>query len=543
MLRALLALALLAVPASAAAKDPWLRLTSPHFELFTDAGERAGREVARHFEQVHGFFLQRFKTGIDPNRKARVLLFRNEKEYAAYRPNQFAAAFYHPGETRDFIVLNNAEPDWKPTAVHELTHLMVHQLGTDLPLWLNEGLAELYSNMEPRGSQVMVGRDIPGRMHVLSGEPWLPLPALLAVDHESSIYNGKSRAPIFYAESWKLVHMLHLSPAYEPHLTDFVRALLKGDAAGAFQTAYGKDLETVERDLRAYLAGGTITAMLFDIPLPKSVEAPEIEPSASIFARLAIAELLSNTSGRSGEAVEAYRAIARDFPGRWEVEEAMGLFAWRERRMTDADQHFAKAEQLGCNNGSTFLLWGRVLGYNNRPPDAVTALGKAAALLPDSVEARLAYGDALIRNGSWGAAVAVLREVTSVPSISMWRYSYNLAYGLYKLGELDAAKPLLANARKYASNTRETNSLDQLETALNRGVRIEGVLETLECGSLAKLHVRVGGQAKVFVMPNLSTAVDLPCGPQKNPPRVRIEYQPLPPTSEVAGLIRSLEFQ
>lgn len=540
MLRALLAMALLAVPAFAA-KDPWLRLTTPHFELFTDAGERAGREVARHFEQVHGFFLQRFKTGIDPGRKARVLLFRNEREYAAYRPNQFAAAFYHPGETHDFIVLNNSESDWKPTAVHELTHLMVHQLGADLPLWLNEGLAELYSNMEPRGAQVMVGRDIPGRMHILSSDPWIPLPALLAVDHESSIYNGKSRAPIFYAESWKLVHMLHLSPSYEPHLTDFVRALLKSDAAAAFQTAYGKDLERVERDLHAYLAGDTITAMLFDIPLPKSVEAPEIEPGAALFARLATAELLSNTNGRSGEAAEAYNSIARDFPGRWEVEEARALFAWRERRMVDADQHFARAEQLGCKNGYMFLLWGRVLGYNNRPRESVTALGKAAALMPESVEAQLAYGDALIRNGSWGAAVAVLREVKGVPAASMWRYSYNLAYGLYKLGELDAARPLLANARKYASNARESHSLDQLESALERTVRVDGVLESLECGSLARLHVRLGDQVKLFLMPNLSST-GLSCGPQKSQPRVRIEYQPLPPTSEVAGLVRSLEF-
>src|SRR4051794_10802806 len=81
MFRVPLALALLASSAAAADKDPWIRVSTLHFEVFTDAGERAGRDVARHFEQVHSFFLQRFQTGIDPSRKARVLLFRNEKEY------------------------------------------------------------------------------------------------------------------------------------------------------------------------------------------------------------------------------------------------------------------------------------------------------------------------------------------------------------------------------------------------------------------------------------------------------------------------------
>jgi Flp pilus assembly protein TadD len=463
-----LALALITVSAAGADRDPWVRVTSPHFELLTDAGVRSGREVAAHFERVHGFFLERFKTGIDVKRKARVILFRTEKEYARYRPNEFASAFYHAGEFHDFILLDHTVSDWRPTAVHELTHLMVRQISADLPLWLNEGLAELYSNMEPRGAQVMVGRDIPGRMRVLAGEDWIGLPALLAANSRSRIYNQKSHAGIFYAESWKLVHMLNLSPAYGANFTGFLRALLKGEGAGAFQTAYGKDLAAVERDLRAYLSGDTIRAMLFDIRMPKSAEVSEVEPDASLFARLALAELLSNMRGRSAEAAASYDAMPRDFPNRWEVAEARGLFAWHERRMEDAARHFAKAEELGCTNAGTFLLWGRALVYANRTRDAVTVLGKAAKWLPDSVEAQLAYGDALIRTGDYGSAVATLRVVKEVPSAARWRYRYNLAYGLYKLGDVAASKAQLGNARQVAATAREKESLDQLEAALRK---------------------------------------------------------------------------
>lgn len=466
--RLLIALALMTLSAAAADRDPWVRVTSAHFEVLTDAGVRSGREVASHFERVHGFFLERFKTGIDPRHKARVILFRNEKEYDRYRPNEFAAAFYHPGEQHDFILLNHTGNDWRPTAVHELTHLMVHQVGAPLPLWLNEGLAELYSNMEPRGAQVMVGRDIPGRMQVLAREQWIALPALLAVNQQSPIYNQRSHAGIFYAESWKLVHMLHLNPAYESNLTSFLRALLKGEGPGAFHTAYGKDLAAVERDLRAYLSGDTISAMLFNIRMPKASEAIEVNLDASLFARLAIAELLSNTRGRSAEAAESYEAIARDFPNRWEVSEARGLFAWHERRMDEAARHFAKAEELGCTNGSAFLLWGRSLVFANRTRDAVTVLGKAAKLMPDSVEARLSYGDALIRSGDYSAAVTTLRGVKDVPAAAMWRYRYNMAYGLYKLGDVAASKAQLGSARQFAGNARENESLDQLEAALRR---------------------------------------------------------------------------
>ena len=117
---------------------------------------------------------------------------------------------------------------------------------------------------------------------------------------------------------------------------------------------------------------------------------------------------------------------------------------------------------------SMFLLWGRVLGYGNRPADAVAVLGKAVELLPDSIDARLVYGDVLIRCGDWGAAVATLRGVKTCPAAAAWRYTYNLAYGLYRVGDLDSARPTGDESEEICANPRETASLDQLEAALNR---------------------------------------------------------------------------
>src|SRR5262249_7652751 len=154
-------------------------------------------DLVKHFEQVHSFFLQRFGTGIEGDRKARVILFRSEKEYEPYRPNEFASAFYQPGEYHDVIVMTNAIENSRPVAVHELTHLMVHQSGPVFPPGLNEGLGEIYSSLEPRGSQVMVGRDLPIRMRSLATEPRIPLRTLLSVNHASPIYNERSRAGIF----------------------------------------------------------------------------------------------------------------------------------------------------------------------------------------------------------------------------------------------------------------------------------------------------------------------------------------------------------
>ncbi|HXA52520.1 MAG TPA: hypothetical protein VNV86_19525, partial [Candidatus Acidoferrum sp.] len=84
-----------------------------------------------------------------------------------------------------------------------------------------------------------------------------------------------------------------------------------------------------------------------------------------------------------------------------------------------------------------------------------------------------------------------------------------------------------------------------LEAAVNRrdsSLSMEGTLEEMECGKIARLHVRSGTDVKIFVMPDPRT-VNLPCGPQKNPLRLRVEFQPLPAGSDANGLVRSLEFR
>src|SRR5207244_1776177 len=91
----------------------------------------------------------------------------------------------------------------------------------------------------------------------------------------------------------------------------------------------------------------------------------------------------------------------------------------------------------------------------------------------------------------------------------------------------------------------ETPTLPQLPS-------VGGVLEDMECGALARLHVRAEGMVKIFVIPDPTKVVihgangepiELRCGPQKPPRALRIEYQAMPPIPGVAGLVRSLEFR
>src|SRR5229473_7055296 len=158
---------------SASAAEQWLKLKSSHFELYTTAGEKKGREAILYFEQVRDFF-----TKANPQSKAsasaaaRIIAFRSEKEYKPFRPNEFASAFYLGGYDRDYIVMQSIIAENYPVAVHEFTHLLVKHTGFEVPVWFNEGLAELYSTLKPVGKRMEIGGLIPGRFRVLQQNKW-----------------------------------------------------------------------------------------------------------------------------------------------------------------------------------------------------------------------------------------------------------------------------------------------------------------------------------------------------------------------------------
>jgi Flp pilus assembly protein TadD len=455
-----------AIPLCGAPKDPWLCITSANFELFTTAGERSGRDLIRHFEQVRSFFTQAFGSRLAAAKPARIIVFHSHDEYRPYRPNEFATAFYQPGDEHDFIVMESGAREHYDVAVHEFTHLMIHQSKQAVPVWLNEGMAELYSNLAPTGAKIVVGNVIAGRVQTLLHEKWIELSTVVAVDHKSPLYSERPKAGMFYAESWALVHMLNLDPAYRPQLRAMMEALKDGGAAAAFQKAYGKSIDQVQDDLREYLTNATIHAAVFDIQLPRQVDSPEIETAAGLPARMALAELLTNTRGKLDQAGAMYQQLAHDYPNRWEVEEGFAQWEWRQRRSDEALRHFARAAQLGCPNARMFLEYARVLGYAHRNEEAVTALQSAIRLEPGLEEAHLELGTALVRVARYTEGIAELLQVKKVTPAEAPRYFYNLAYANYRLGDGAKARAFIEKGRPYTTNPEEAAQLERLSQTL-----------------------------------------------------------------------------
>ncbi|HEX3744552.1 MAG TPA: hypothetical protein VHW09_11500 [Bryobacteraceae bacterium] len=533
----------LAAAARAAPADPWVRIRTTDFELFTTAGERAGRDLILHFEQVRRFFLDVFGLQSTDQKPVRIVVFRGEKEFAPYRPSEAAAAFFHEGSEHNYIVMSGVDEERDRVATHEYTHLLIGQLGGEIPVWLNEGLAELYSTIQQKGNKVLVGTPPPGRGQTLFFHQWIPLETLLQVGHDSPLYNERSRAGMFYSESWALVHMLNLDSAYRPHLAAMLDALKTGDSAAAFEKAYGKDPGRVQADLVEYVTRNTLTAVTFTMPPEGAAQSPAVEAHAGMEARLALAELQAEEPGKVTQAAAMFDEVAHEYPGHWEVEAALGRFALHERRQADAAAHFAQAEKFGADDARMYVEYAQALNATSHAQDAVTELRHAIRLDPTLREAHFDLGLALLRNSLWRDAMVELERARPLQSRQASRYFYGMAYAEYRVGDAIAARNYVEQGRPFTKIPEELSALNGLSEMLGPAV-VEGTLDRIECqGTAARLHVRVKDAEHLFLVSDRKLLKDAACGPSAGV-AVRIAYQAMPLGATGAdGIVRSLAFQ
>lgn len=412
---AVLLLAELILPAPAAAlprkSDTWIQLRSPHFTFFSDASAPAVRKIALDLERLRSALSQ-----LNPNLQlvspvpTWIYVFKSTSSFAPYR--LLYEGRPHPGEGYfashpygNYVAIN-ADPRRDATGLiyHEYLHDVLSNNYPDLPLWLNEGLAEYYSTFEVAGGEAKIGLPIPSHVYWLRDNAMIPLPQLLAMDQSSKDYNEGDRRGVFYAESWALTHYL-MAGARRQQTREFLRDLVNG-AGGreAFQRAFG-DLAVLERDLRAYVRNGLFESQRF--PITQEDVALDVAPLAGPDALYRLGTLLlHNGDEKHAAAEEHFRAALAASPGHGPALAGLGRVAGDAGRLAEARAHYEQAAKAAPDDFFVHYLWG--LSLLEPAPDP-GALPKAKAALQRAVELRPDFAE------GWGRLAQALTYEDPLP--------------------------------------------------------------------------------------------------------------------------------
>jgi tetratricopeptide (TPR) repeat protein len=268
------------------------------------------------------------------------------------------AAFFHRGSDENLIALclSGRGAESLDSVFHEYTHLLLRHNDLFWPLWLNEGMAEVYSTFETAGGHsVRIGRPLDHYVRLLEKHPLMPLHELFAVTHHSPEYNERDRQGIFYAESWLLTHYLMLgdNAVLKPRFGQLTALLRQGQLPEeAFTNAFRITLPGMENLLRRYLERGhfeplnlTVNA---DLSAPRSLAMRSISPVEACFR---LGDLLMRV-GRVDTArlyFEQGQKIAPKSPLPFE---GFGLLASEQKHADEAVRQL----QTALEQGSTSFL-------------------------------------------------------------------------------------------------------------------------------------------------------------------------------------------
>ncbi len=580
-----IALALLPLRCARAAEQ-WLRLQSAHFELITDAGDRHGPGLLLHLEELRRLFIAQVALPeSEASSPVRIIGFKSPTEFAAYRLLEHTDAYYVGAPGRDIIVMSlTGTADFR-TASHEFTHVMANHRGLQLPAWLSEGLAEVFSTARFQSGQAILGDANPARLGALLRNPWIPLGEVVSL--ASGRFTSHDKSAMFYAESWALTHMLMFSPAYSARFGALLRGCEGSPPTPAILSEiYGTPLPAVERDLRAWIA---IRAPSVKTATGSAqVVVSKAEPLTAFDAQLALAELYF-AAGRQAQAKAAYLRLEAEQPANPEIQAALGRIALTGGHRSEARERFQRAVAAGIKDARVCYEYAHLAQDAGAPEaEVVSALERALALDPALDDARFSLALAHMNAGRYAEAQQQFQAFQKVPGRNAFAYYKGLAYTQVELGLRDDAVRSAAEARKYARTPEEIaeagkqawmaqseiavqlapNGQGQLTRIPLRGAasavewnpfiapgdrieRRQGTLREVDCSAREiRLRVIADDRALLLSLPDPGRvqvrksgtgAFELTCGPVEPATRVAVEYA-ASADPEIAGVLRGIQF-
>ena len=414
-----LTLLLLCAASSALAADAWLRVETRNFEVVGNATEAEIKGVADRLERLREAMSK--VIAVRPNSvKTRVVVFKDDASFRPFKPKKadgtpddLVAGLFQAGEDVNYIAVPAGGADLS-TIYHEYTHdVMNASFGrTEIPAWLNEGLAEYFQTfriVDERTAEV--GAAPRTHLNLLARGALIPWDEFLTVDNYSLHERGAHSRSLFYAQSWALVR----------YLIDTMPAGDTLDPKELQERIKRIDRTKLDADLRAMIAAGVAprSVTVAGAASTQIASAPIPEARANAF----LGDLLYHL--KEFQAAERYLklALAAD-PKMPAANASLGMLRLRQRKFAEAKRLLETAIAGDAENFLVHFYYAYLLTRENMdeaglvsrfPADTAIrireALRRAIRLNDEFTESyRLLAFTALVTNEGLDEALAGLRK-------------------------------------------------------------------------------------------------------------------------------------
>jgi len=464
-----------------AADEQWLLARSKHFVFISSADERRTRTVAAELETLASALTQVDSTfSATSATPTRVILFTRRRESRPYfdmllnrRDAEVNGVFVSQRDGGTMLI--NSDYSWRGgdrAPLHELVHYLMQSGDTHAPLWLEEGIAEYFSNATIRPRSISAGEPMRNHIASLKQRSRLPPRELFTVVRESDTYKQPADQAIFYAESWAIVDWLvRTSGNNGADFYAFVHDVSHGvPAETALQTRYHRSLRDIDWALSRFSGPQQSASWAISIPVPATETTVAIEPLDRASTLCELGRFLAGLEELSGEAERHYRAALEADPKHARSLAGLGMLRAAAAKYAEAMPLFERAIAADPNDVEVNLAYaealmqdqiGALAQTSDTTDDDLTRFRKARGL----VERALAHRDdagfpAGRAIGDLGTTYSVESDVT--PGVAALEEACKLLPA-----RTDFALHLLAMYRRSSNRAKADPLFAQLEATHN----------------------------------------------------------------------------
>lgn len=447
------------------ADQQWVEVTSPHFSVMTDGGEKRAREVSTRFEQMRmafGVIFNKLSVNTAP---LEIVAFRNSKELKHYaplyqgKPIDVAGFFLGDGghgrttnnADRQYIALDLSDEDNWGTVFHEYAHLLINSNVAATPLWFDEGFAEYCSSLKVNKKEIDLGLARNDSIYTLNQSGWLKLVDLFSINHESKIYNRDDRRSLLYAQSWITVHyfmskrMMSQVSAYVHYVQDEHQPV-----PDAIRHAFGMEPEQLQKAIEGYFRSGSVTYFKAQVPPGSDNLSFNSRPLNDLELQTVLADLDFHARDYRQRGIDAFQQIVARQPDNITANRDLGYGALEKNDWDKAENYFQRAAANDSKDPEVHYLVALGLYRKSRstghPPEDLALMKKelntAVALDPNLGDAYGLLGLTLAFSGEKENAIASMKKAIQLNPRNEWNY-YNLANVYMRSQDFDNALPLL----------------------------------------------------------------------------------------------------
>ncbi|HYU24690.1 MAG TPA: tetratricopeptide repeat protein [Thermoanaerobaculia bacterium] len=355
----------------------WQRITSKHFVFISAAGEKQTRRMAEELETLAAA-LARLNPRFEGTRTAptHVYVFGKKSDAQPYfdmltnRHDAHVTGLFVSQKNNAAILMTAGGSHDDHTPFHELVHWLIESR-SEPPIWLEEGLAEVFGHAEMRGGSIYAGAGIPEHTDVLKRRD-MPIENLFRVQRESDTYNLPEGQAVFYAKSWAVVDwLLRNGGRNNAAFYDFFGDIESGTPVeAALRNRYGKSIKELEHAVSSY--GGRLARPAFGVSMPipetdKTLSAVTIDRAETLYE---LGRFLAFFEEMAPEAERHYRAALAADPHHARALASLALLRANAKLYDDAAKLFEQAIAADPKDALIQLDYAEALMQNEIGPVA-----------------------------------------------------------------------------------------------------------------------------------------------------------------------------